>query len=289
MHDEEKVSIIARGVWLHEAIKLIVLDDISDIISAQRSIAWGEVARRLAHEIKNPLTPIQLSAERIEYKLGDKLEGQDKEILERSVKMIVDQVDAMKRLVNEFRDYARLPVAALETLDLNALIHDISQLYNGTQLQYPDLHINFKLEEDLPAIHGDAAQLRQVLHNLLQNAIDAVSNETYQEIHVKTEFQTLHSQEHPAGRVCLYITDSGEGFPEKMLKTVFEPYVTTKSHGTGLGLAVVKKIMDEHHARIDISNLTNNAGEVQGAQVLLSFPIAVVNQTLKNRDHFVKE
>lgn len=279
--DDEKISIIARGIWLSGFVKLIVIDDISDIISAQRSIAWGEVARRLAHEIKNPLTPIQLSAERMEYKLSSKLETQDRVVLERSVKMIVDQVDAMKRLVNEFREYARLPVAKLELLDLNAVVRDIMQLYVGTQHQNSKLQIDVDLAATLPAVKGDASQLRQVLHNLLQNAIDAVASQEVQIVTIKTEYQAFQSGEEQPGRVCLWVRDTGEGFSEKMLKRVFEPYITTKAQGTGLGLAVVKKIMDEHGARIDISNQTNNEGQVVGAQVLLSFPITAVTQALE--------
>lgn len=278
--DDEKITIVARGVWLSGLVKLIVIDDISDIMSAQRSIAWGEVARRLAHEIKNPLTPIQLSAERMEYKLSDKLQGQDRSVLERSVKMIVDQVDAMKRLVNEFREYARLPVAKLEQLDLNTVVRDIMQLYVGSQNHYSKLQIDVDLAAELPAIKGDASQLRQVLHNLLQNAIDAVAQQEVQIVTVKTEYQALQGSESQPGRVCLLVKDTGEGFSEKMLKRVFEPYITTKAQGTGLGLAVVRKIMDEHGARIDISNQTNDEGKVVGAQVLLSFPVAAVTQAL---------
>lgn len=278
-HDDEKISIVARGIWLTEHIKLIVIDDISDIISAQRSIAWGEVARRLAHEIKNPLTPIQLSAERIEYRLASKLEQQDRTVLERSVKMIVDQVDAMKNLVNEFREYARLPVAKLEPIDLNNVVHDILQLYIGSQNQ--DFHIHLFLADALPPIQGDASQLRQVLHNLIQNAIDAVSSQAEKTITVTSQYQPSPNEEQ-TGCVCLLIQDTGEGFSEKMLKCVFEPYVTTKSQGTGLGLAVVKKIIDEHGARIDISNQTNKEGQVIGAQVLLSFPVSITNKSLEN-------
>ncbi|MGL4668578.1 MAG: ATP-binding protein [Saezia sp.] len=281
LHDDDKITIVARGVWLSGFVKLIVIEDISDIISAQRSIAWGEVARRLAHEIKNPLTPIQLSAERMKYKLADKLQGQDRSVLERSVKMIVDQVDAMKRLVNEFRDYARLPVAELETLDLNTVVRDIMQLYLGEQGQNQKLKINVNLALDVPLIKGDASQLRQVLHNLMQNAIDAVSSQNVQIVTVRTEYQNMQNNAEQSGRVCLWVSDTGEGFSEKILKRVFEPYITTKPQGTGLGLAVVRKIMDEHGGRIDISNQTNNEGQVIGAQVLLSFPVAMITQTLE--------
>lgn len=273
LHDDEIITIVARGAWLSGTKKLLVIDDISDIISAQRSVAWGEVARRLAHEIKNPLTPIQLSAERIEHKFAGKLDEADRAILQRSVKMIVDQVDAMKRLVNEFREYARLPVAELKPLNLNALVHDIIQLYVGAQQKNKGLHVAVELEADLPMIKGDAAQLRQVMHNLLQNALDAVEDQPEQNIEVLTEYRPTQTGSLGSGCVCLCVRDSGKGFPEKVLKRAFEPYVTSKAKGTGLGLAVVKKIMDEHSARIDIGNVADQHGNIMGAQVLLSFPV----------------
>jgi nitrogen fixation/metabolism regulation signal transduction histidine kinase len=146
-----------------------VFDDISEIVSAQRAQAWGEVARRLAHEIKNPLTPIQLSAERLEMKLGQGAAARAGHP-GKSVKTIVDQVDAMKRLVNEFRDYARLPAADLKPVDLNALVADVLQLYNAESLPITS---RFELDERCPPVRGDAQQIRQVIHNLLQNAQDA--------------------------------------------------------------------------------------------------------------------
>lgn len=269
----DTITIVARGAWLSETMRLLVIDDISDIISAQRSVAWGEVAQRLAHEIKNPLTPIQLSAERIEHKFSSKLEEADRAVLQRSVKMIVDQVDAMKRLVNEFREYARLPVAELKPLDLNALVRDIIQLYVGDRQRNLELHLKVDLQEDLPLIKGDAAQLRQVLHNLLQNALDTVEGLPEQNIAIVTQYECMPESAQTGGRVCLLVCDSGIGFPDKILKRAFEPYVTTKDKGTGLGLAVVKKIMDEHNARIDLSNQIDDQGNVIGAQVLLSFPV----------------
>lgn len=278
---DERVTIVARGLWLGCGIKLMVIDDISDIISAQRSAAWGEVARRLAHEIKNPLTPIQLSAERIEYKFADKLGESDRAILQRSVKVIVEQVDAMKRLVNEFREYARLPVADLKPLDLNKLVHDVTQLYIATQEQRKSLQIVMSLTENIPLIRGDASQLRQVLHNLLQNAIDAVETRDIQKILITTKYQLPQGDVQQVGRVCLVVEDTGGGFSEKSLRRAFEPYVTTKPKGTGLGLAVVKKIIEEHGARISLGNHMDQQGMVTGAQVMLSFPIIEAVQTNK--------
>ena len=244
---------------------LLVFDDVSEMVSAQRAQAWGEVARRLAHEIKNPLTPIQLSAERLEMKLTGKLLQPEQALLTKSVKTIVDQVDAMKRLVNEFRDYARLPAAELKPVDLNALIVDITQLYSSENAVVP---LRTELDASAPLIKGDAQQLRQIIHNLVQNAQDAQEGMASSLVTIKTDYSKL------SGRVRLTVRDNGSGFPEHILKRAFEPYVTTKVKGTGLGLAVVKKIADEHGARIDISNRVTD-GSVSGAQVSLSFAVAV--------------
>ncbi len=261
---DNAITLIARGAKMPGTEEfLLVFDDVSEMVSAQRAQAWGEVARRLAHEIKNPLTPIQLSAERLEMKLTGKLGDPEQALLTKSVKTIVDQVDAMKRLVNEFRDYARLPAAELKPVDLNALINDVLQLYASDN---PAVPIQTELDPDAPEIHGDAQQLRQVIHNLLQNAQDAQEGNTDAQVTIKTEYVKS------SGRVRLIVRDNGSGFPAHILKRAFEPYVTTKVKGTGLGLAVVKKIADEHAARVDISN--RMAGEVvQGAQVSLSFAV----------------
>ena len=260
-------SLVARGAELPNHERLLVFDDISEIVSAQRAQAWGEVARRLAHEIKNPLTPIQLSAERLELKLNGKLPDAEQAILTKSVKTIVDQVDAMKRLVNEFRDYARLPAAMLQPLDLNALVTDVLHLYGAETAQVP---VQAELDERCPRIMGDAQQLRQVVHNLLQNAQDATLQAAEQlgELPKSVRIGTRWSES--AQRVRLTVSDCGPGFPQQILQRAFEPYVTTKARGTGLGLAVVKKIADEHGARINLANRIE--GEtVKGAQVSLSF------------------
>jgi nitrogen fixation/metabolism regulation signal transduction histidine kinase len=263
----DTITLIARGAELPSNQRLLVFDDISEIVSAQRSQAWGEVARRLAHEIKNPLTPIQLSAERLEMKLSGKLGVPEQALLTKSVKTIVDQVDAMKRLVNEFRDYARLPAAELRPINLNALARDVLNLYlnEGGQMDIrPDLDPN------CPDILGDAQQLRQVLHNLLQNAQDATVSAGR---HGDADAVVLKTQWLPAQqRVRLSVLDCGTGFPDHILKRAFEPYVTTKDKGTGLGLAVVKKIADEHGTRVEISNRLMD-GQLCGAQVSLSFAI----------------
>lgn len=258
-------TLIARGALLPNGDHLLVFDDVSEIISAQRAQAWGEVARRLAHEIKNPLTPIQLSAERLAMKLSSRLEGAELNLLNKSVKTIVDQVDAMKRLVNEFRDYARLPSADLKPLDLNGVIQDIVALYDAAQSP-----VVLDLQPGVPAVLADAQQVRQVIHNLVQNAQDATP--------AGAPSVTLRTRWSEGGRwVRLLVLDHGPGFSEAILKRAFEPYVTTKAKGTGLGLAVVKKIMDEHGGRVDIGP-RQDVAEGGGAQVSLSFRVADMQQ-----------
>ncbi len=272
--ERPSITLLVRGAAMPQGARLMVFDDITELVSAQRVEAWSEVARRLAHEIKNPLTPIQLSAERLQFKLAPKLEGTDQAMLKRSVDTIVNQVQAMKTLVNEFRDYARLPASQLEPLDLNDLVGEVLGLYGSAQ-EAGRLHA--ELGEDLPAIVGDGTQLRQVIHNLLQNALDAVAERSDGRVRVCTEVAANEQGEVRAVR--LIVIDNGPGFSEKVLKRAFEPYVTTKTKGTGLGLAVVKKIADEHGARIRIVNLGSSGeaangeapGVPRGAQVSLSF------------------
>ncbi len=266
---QNAVMLLARGAVLPDGSRLLVFDDISEIVSAQRAQAWGEVARRLAHEIKNPLTPIQLSAERLEMKLEGKIPEPEQLLLTKSVRTIVEQVDAMKRLVNEFRDYARLPAAELKPLSLNTLAQDVMQLY---QHENATVVVHLELDPRCPPILGDAEQLRQVIHNLLQNAQDAT--EAAGRAGSPQEGVVLRTQwVESVQRVRLVVADHGTGFPDNILKRAFEPYVTTKVRGTGLGLAVVKKIADEHGARIDLSNRVVD-GNVQGAQVSLSFAVS---------------
>lgn len=255
------ITLVARGAVLPQGEWLLVFDDISEIVSAQRSQAWTEVARRLAHEIKNPLTPIQLSAERLAMKLQGKLPATEQALLDKSVKTIVDQVDALQRLVNEFRDFGRLPAARLHAIDLNLLLTEMMSLYSNDNARVP---VMWELQQDLPQVMGDAEQLRQVVHNLIQNAQDASLEQHQPKVWVSTEWR-LQSQ-----RVRLTVLDNGPGFSEAVLQRAFEPYVTTKASGTGLGLAVVKKIADEHNARIEIKNRLQGE-KINGAQVSLSF------------------
>jgi nitrogen fixation/metabolism regulation signal transduction histidine kinase len=272
---QHAITLVGRGAEMPtdapgKGARLLVFDDISEIVSAQRAQAWGEVARRLAHEIKNPLTPIQLSAERLEMKLASKLAEPERAILNKSVNTIVDQVDAMKRLVNEFRDYARLPAAQLKPVDLNAIVTDVLHLYareGDHEEGAAQVPMQAVLDPACPKILADSQQLRQVLHNLLQNAQDATEGRPVREVTVRTQWNEAGK------RVRLIVQDTGSGFPDHILKRAFEPYVTTKAKGTGLGLAVVKKIADEHGARVDLKNRVEE-GAVLGAQVSLSFAVA---------------
>ncbi|MBU6195493.1 MAG: HAMP domain-containing protein [Burkholderiales bacterium] len=267
--EQDTLTLLVRGARLPLGQWLMVFDDISEVISAQRSAAWSEVARRLAHEIKNPLTPIQLSAERLQHKLEAKLEGGDQQLLARSVSTIVAQVQGMQRLVNDFRDYARLPSAQLAPLDLNALVLEVTGLYGAMMEQG---RLKLALAPALPPILGDASQLRQVIHNLTQNALDAVEAQADGLVTLQTE--AARNEDGQIRAVRLKVLDNGPGFAEKVMKRAFEPYVTTKAKGTGLGLAVVRKIADEHGARIRLGNRRDqpqDGPEVQGAQVSLSF------------------
>jgi len=269
--DKVGITLLVRGADLPPDAKLIVFDDISDVVSAQRTEAWSEVARRVAHEIKNPLTPIQLSAERLQMKLESKLDDAGQQLLKRSTDTIVTQVQALKTLINEFRDYARLPSAKLSPLDLNALVNDVLGLY-GQALDEGTLVAD--LTPDLPPIMGDPTLLRQVVHNLVQNGLDVIAEHPPQDTSGKVLIRTDLSRL-PDGTiraVKLVVRDNGPGFPEKILKRAFEPYVTTKAKGTGLGLAVVKKIADEHGALIRLRNIESTGKDLwSGAQVSLSF------------------
>ncbi len=248
---------------------VVVFDDITSLLQAQRTAAWGEVARRLAHEIKNPLTPIQLSAERMQHKLAEKLDGQDAEILQRSTEIIVNQVEALKRMVNEFSEYARAPKLELHLLDINKLVQEVLALYETTNVgaegELPP-HIHLALASGLPLVRGDSARLRQVIHNLLQNAQDTLIGVTEPAITVRTEMAQ--------GMVRLSVSDNGAGFPDQVRARAFEPYVTTKPKGTGLGLPIVKKIIEEHSGTIQIENILPH-----GARISITLPITVENSS----------
>jgi nitrogen fixation/metabolism regulation signal transduction histidine kinase len=251
--------LMLRGTPLPVGVEsgyVVVFDDVTHVLQAQRDAAWAEVARRLAHEIKNPLTPIQLSAERVQLKLGSKLAPADAEMLSRSTGTIVKQVTALKRMVDAFSQYARAPEPSMRELDLNALVKEVLTMYESL-----DSRIRLELAAGLPPIVGDAAQLRQVIHNLMQNAQDALGDAEQSAIVVASV---------PVGNaVQLSVTDNGTGFPENLMKRAFEPYVTTKPKGTGLGLVIVKKIIEEHGGDVAIANVAPH-----GARVLITLPAA---------------
>ena len=259
--------LLLRGTRLPggtEGGSVVVFDDITHLAEAQRAAAWAEVARRLAHEIRNPLTPIQLSAERLQAKLATRLSGADAEMLERSTQTIVNQVAALKSMVDAFSQYARTPEPSMRELDLNALTREVLTLYESSL----GGAVRFELAPQLPAIVGDAAQLRQVIHNLLQNAQDALAETAEPRITVASSAEGFV--------VRLAVTDNGSGFPEQVIGRAFEPYVTTKPRGTGLGLAIVKKIVEEHGGTVLIANVAP-----RGARVTIELPVvaAQVDET----------
>ncbi|MCP4701644.1 MAG: HAMP domain-containing protein [Gammaproteobacteria bacterium] len=241
---------------------VLVFDDVTTLIQAQRDAAWSEVARRLAHEIKNPLTPIQLCAERLRHKFLPALSGKEAKTLDRMTHTIVQQVESMKEMVNAFSDYARIPQIRRERLSINQLINEVLDLYRleGTR-------IKTRLDKQLPKLEADPGRLRQVLHNLIKNALEAKSAAP---IIVSTRYR----QESNFSFVELTVKDQGPGVPENLLDRVFEPYVTSKTKGTGLGLAIVKKIVEEHGGMVW---LENNAG----ARIVIHLPVvrlpAVIN------------
>jgi nitrogen fixation/metabolism regulation signal transduction histidine kinase len=260
--------LLVRGSTLPEAGgggTVVVFDDITQLISAQRSAAWGEVAQRLAHEIKNPLTPIQLSAERLQLKLAGKLEPASRDMLDRSIATIVTQVEAMKNMVNDFRDYAKTPPPLLAAVDLDALVREVLALYEATTPR-----VEAALVPDLPRVRGDANQLRQVLHNLIKNAAEALAEHgAAPSLFAGEGPRVLVATRIEDRRVALVVADNGPGFPPQILARAFEPYVTTKPRGTGLGLAIVRKIVDEHHGEIHIGNRSGG-----GAEITIRLPIA---------------
>ena len=245
-------TLLLRGTKLGtrgESGYVLVFDDITHLIQAQRDAAWGEVARRLAHEIKNPLTPIQLSAERLQQKLKDKLPESEADILKRATGTIVNHVAALKGMVDDFTQYAHASRMNARAVNLNELVREVLVLYESMGVA-----IDARLSDSVPAIYADPAMLRQVLHNLFQNALDALTGMDSPRILVSTSLGT--------GGVLLTVRDNGTGIAETVMGRIFEPYVTTKPKGTGLGLAIVKKIVDEHHGRILVENVKPHGATV---------------------------
>ncbi len=252
--------LLMRGTRLSTAADnsyVVVFDDITYLLQAERQAAWGEVARRLAHEIKNPLTPIQLSAERLQHKLSAKLDSNDAQLLQRATQTIVSQVAAMKNMVTEFADYARAPAPKLMVLDMHLLLREVLGLYEANSSP-----ITLRLNAAQAWVKGDATRLRQVIHNLLQNSYDALQNVTQREIILSTTEE--------GGAIKLCVQDNGSGFPEHLLARAFEPYRTTKPKGTGLGLAIVKKIVEEHGGSIVIENVATG-----GTKVSVTLPLLI--------------
>lgn len=255
---------------------VLVFDDISTIISAQRTLAWAEVAQRLAHEIKNPLTPIQLSAERLQMKLTDKLDENDQNLLERSTRTIVNQVQALQNMVNDFRDFAHTPEVTFSAVNLNGLIEELLVLYESGQ---GDKYlIQSDLDDQNPLILADEQQLRQVLHNLIKNSLEAAPID--RQCIIKLQTKSIQPSQNNSLNSCVVsftLKDNGIGFSQKIMARMFEPYNTSKNSGTGLGLPVVKKIIDAHNATINIRNYfttdeeNNPQNKILGAQIDIQF------------------
>ncbi len=252
--------LMCHGVRLPTGGQVIVFDDVTALIQAQRDAAWAEVARRLAHEIKNPLTPIQLSAERLRRKLLDRLDEDEGRILDRATQTIVAQVEAMKAMVNAFGEYARRPRGKVRAVDVNQLVRDVAELYRANAAR---ARVELELAPDLPAVQADPDRLRQVLHNLFNNALEALGERDGGVVRVHTAVVE------EGGLVEVAVADNGPGIPEEMLDRLFEPYVTSKSRGTGLGLAIVKKIVEEHGGTVWAENLPQG-----GARLVIRLPAA---------------
>ena len=245
---------------------VIVFDDITALLQAQRDAAWGEVARRLAHEIKNPLTPIQLSAERLRHKLLGSMAPDQAQVLDRATHTIVQQVEAMKAMVNAFSEYARAPEMEVARFDLNQLISEVAELYRA----HPPGRPLLKLDPALPEIEADRGRVRQILHNLLANAVEALESTSNPEVRIETR----RVERDGAPMAQIDVEDNGPGIRPDVIGQVFEPYVTTKSKGTGLGLAIVKKIVEEHGGKVEAEN-----GRTGGARLRIELPLAATART----------
>jgi len=263
---------------------VVVFDDITMLIQAQRDAAWGEVARRMAHEIRNPLTPIQLSAERIRHKYLGAVSEDERNALDRATRTIIEQVEALKSMVKDFSEYARSAQMQSQPVDLNGLIRDVVELYRNEHGQAIEgvvplrraaekndlvrllrpMTTKLHLDADLPRISADPGRLRQVLHNLLINAHDALASTANPQIRINTRLVAKNVHRF----VELKVQDNGPGFPEALLSRLYEPYVTTKEKGTGLGLAIVKRIVEEHGGTIHVENLAE-----RGASVIIRLPV----------------
>ncbi|MGR8948586.1 MAG: ATP-binding protein [Gammaproteobacteria bacterium] len=266
--------LMCRGTRMPLAIDedfgyVIVFDDITALIQGQRDTAWAEVARRLAHEIKNPLTPIQLSAERLRHKYSKKLSGDDLQTLERLTNTIVQQVDTMKSMVNTFSDYARPPKIHLEPANLNELVEAVAELFKTA---HPEIKFHIDLSPDVPEMVLDSARFRQVLNNLVKNAVEASIDGPNKHCRIATKLE----RDGREGHIEIMIEDGGSGIPEELFENIFEPYVTNKTRGTGLGLAIAKKIVEEHHGELSLMNMPEG-----GAAAIIRLPLADRKDTLE--------
>jgi nitrogen fixation/metabolism regulation signal transduction histidine kinase len=278
--------LMCRGTLLPDSSEmpggtLIVFDDITTLIQAQRNAAWGEVARRLAHEIKNPLTPIQLSAERLRHKYLNKMDPDDAGVLDRATHTIVQQVETLKEMVKAFSEYARMPTLQREDVDLNAIIREVLELYQGGENA---VRFSLQLDKSTPHIEADVGRMRQLLHNLIKNALEAMDYETGELL-----ISTRCVEEHACRYVELKFQDTGPGFPEELIGQLFEPYVTNKTRGSGLGLAIVKKIVEEHGGMLEAENV-----EGTGACVVIRLPVVSMDADKEkpdwqNRKHFTND
>ena len=241
--------------------QVIVVDDVTELIQAQKESAWSEMARRLAHEIKNPLTPIQLSAERLQRKLSGEVSPEKQSLLDRYTHTIVQQVEAMKSMVNAFTDYARSPTQKPQLIDINAMLEEIAVLYHEDNAR---VVIDLKLDPSVPEIEADDVRLRQLIHNLIKNSLETLHGEGW--IRLITEVIET------SGRRWLEFTveDSGHGIADEVAHTLFDPYVTTKSSGSGLGLAIVQKIVDEHGGSVRVGKAADG-----GASFTVRLPLSI--------------
>ncbi|RVU83468.1 HAMP domain-containing protein [Leucothrix sargassi] len=282
MLPQGRQMLVCRGTALPQLIDgskghVLVFEDITDVVQAEHEAAWSEVARRLAHEIKNPLTPIRLSAERLQHRLRPELSEESADLLQRMSRTIMNQVDNLKGMVDAFSEYARAPSLKLQAIELNSLVSEVAELY-----QINDQHVDVSLSlQDLPTIYLDAGRIRQLVVNLLKNAFEALEeSEEFRQVAVSTRCEVSASGK---TEVCLSVSDTGSGIPAEVLPKLFDPYVSSKKTGSGLGLSIVKKIVEEHSARVVAKN-----NEAQGATISIYFPVESGMELKKGESQEVK-